>query len=283
MPRPILMAIWLIVGPPSRLVPGSYCSIAMDVFRSSEAVDHLISVARCPIMVDCLTGRTPDHPCADLVLSQWPKEVPVEARAQAWPRWHQLPEPWAGHLRTAPLLFVASNPGYAGKPIPVDGLDGRASDHITTWERDDSEITRRRITALGDAALNAVPYWRDTHPRAVEAFGREVNPGVDYALTEAARCKSKDETVGVASARNVCARNYLHATILLSGARVVLGMGVHAREALGRVLKPLDDGKTDNFFETVIGPRRFLVGLLPHPGAHIPIEKKTLAYNLEKR
>src|SRR4051812_48672012 len=83
--------------------------------RVAEATDHLVSVARCPIVADCLTGRTPDHPCAKLVLSQWPAEVSQEDRAEAWRRWHQLPEPWAGHLREARLLFVASNPGLRRK------------------------------------------------------------------------------------------------------------------------------------------------------------------------
>jgi uracil-DNA glycosylase len=243
--------------------------------RVAEATDHLISVARCPIVADCLAGRAVGHPCENLVLSQWPENVSSEQRAEAWPRWHQLPEPWLGHLRTARLLFVASNPGHGGT-IPADRLAGHASEKWTTWERDDAEIISRSITFSFD---NDVPYWRETRKRAVEVFGDGVRPGIDYALTEAVRCKSPGETEAVGSARGVCSRNYLRATILLSGARVVLGMGSHARIALTKVV-PLDDGD-GNYHETVVGERQFVVGFLPHPNARIPDDQKTLASNFD--
>jgi hypothetical protein len=241
-----------------------------------EASAHLVAVARCPIVADCLTGRTPDHPCARLVLAQWPREVAVETRADAWQRWHQLPEPWMGHLRTAPLLFVASNPGLGGKGIPRNGLDGRAREHLTTWERDDEEIIRRAINGFEAADLSASPYWRDTHDRAVEAFNEDVAPGFDYALTEVVRCKSPGESQAVTSARGVCSRSYLHATIVLSGARVILGMGVHARTALTRILQ-LEDRRA-NYHETLIGPRRFIIAMLPHPNSRLAPDEKTLGH-----
>ncbi len=250
--------------------------------RVTEATDHLLSVARCPIVADCLAGRSPGHPCEELVLSQWPRDVSVEERAEAWPRWHQLPEPWAGHLREARLLFVASNPGLRRKIIR-ENLASSAPEHITTWERDDTEIIRRSVTALDDVDIEGVPYWRRTHELAIEVLGPDARPGVDYALTEAIRCKSPGETSALDSARRVCSRNYLRATILFSGAHVILGMGKHARIALARML-PLEherERERENFYETVIGPRRYIVAMLPHPTAPIAAKKKTLEYNLE--
>lgn len=247
--------------------------------RVADATDHLIGVARCPIVADCLTGRTPDHPCAKLVLSQWPEDIPADARAAAWGRWHQLPEPWLGRLRDARLLFVASNPGLGGRSIPRERLSGRASDHLTTWEQDDGEIARRSVSGFENAALAEVPFWRDTYKLAKEAFAEDVVPGRDYALTEAVRCKSRGETHAVTSARGVCSRNYLHTTIVLSGARVILGLGSHARIALTRTLQLEDNGKL-NYHETVIGPRRFTIALLPHPNSRLPLERKTLTYAL---
>ena len=66
---------------------------------------------------------------------------------------------------------------------------------------------------------------------------------------------------------------------MFSGARVILGMGKHARIALARTL-PLES-EDANFYETTIGRRKFTVGMLPHPTAPIAEEKKTLEYNLE--
>jgi uracil-DNA glycosylase len=89
---------------------------------------------------------------------------------------------------------------------------------------------------------------------------------------------SPSESDAVTSARGLCSRNYLRATIVLSGARVILGMGTHARIALIRVL-PLE---SDNgaYYETVIGPRRLVVAFLPHPNSRRPETEKTLQYNL---
>src|SRR5207247_2634075 len=59
----------------------------------------LVLIARCPNVPRARLER--DHPCKRLVLSQ-----PVV------PDRFQVPEPWSGELRRAPVLFVSSNPGF---------------------------------------------------------------------------------------------------------------------------------------------------------------------------
>lgn len=68
-------------------------------------MDLLLKVARRPIVERCLNGET-NHCCSKIVLSQG-----VESTSE-----FQVPEPWSGHISTAPILFLSSNPsiGPAG-------------------------------------------------------------------------------------------------------------------------------------------------------------------------
>jgi hypothetical protein len=73
---------------------------------------HFKQIARCPVMVKCLSSRDPSSPCASVVLWQWQRltNLAPDDRIRHWKDWHQLPEPWAGHLDQARILFVSSNP-----------------------------------------------------------------------------------------------------------------------------------------------------------------------------
>src|SRR5256885_16253549 len=83
----------------------------------SEHAQLLTTIARCPVVKTCLTDPSPTHTCSQIVLYQWP-EVPFEQRLERWRSEHHVPEPWVGHLETAPLLFLSSNPSLAGRRKP---------------------------------------------------------------------------------------------------------------------------------------------------------------------
>ncbi|MEV0288823.1 hypothetical protein AB0H36_32290 [Kribbella sp. NPDC050820] len=152
----------------------------------------------------------------------------------------QVPEPWAGHIGLAPLLFVSSNPSISeAEPYP-------------TWA-DDRE---RRITffeeRFGDGpgqvkdgvyfplatqykgswhSPRAVQFWNACKRNAELLFQRAVRPGVDYAMTEVVHCKSHSEK-GVQHARQRCSNRWLRAILEVSPATVVVVLGEHARVAI---------------------------------------------------
>ena len=67
--------------------------------RGPENLQQLLDqIAHCPIAAACLAGDH-GHPCYPIVASQ-------AAAAGSF----QVPEPWSGHLESAPILFLSSNP-----------------------------------------------------------------------------------------------------------------------------------------------------------------------------
>jgi hypothetical protein len=231
----------------------------------SERTELLLKIARCPIVEKCLADPSPTHPCSKIVLYQWPDDVPFEQRLERWRSEHHIPEPWVGHLESAPLLFLSSNPSIApsgrhkpgSPPAPAPPLqrlgEHTADDHPSLrrglsapkWDWDDDQIVDRVSSAFdvfmnkeGTANLLAsgepdrvVPYWRDIRELADHLHGRETRPGVDYALTEAVRCKSPKE-IGVPDAAKECVPRYLRRTLALSPARVICVVGRPARMAI---------------------------------------------------
>jgi hypothetical protein len=230
---------------------------------SSSAVDDakrlLTTIARCPIVERCLSDPSPNHDCRTIVLYQWP-DVPVEQRHERWRTEHHLPEPWVGHLESAPLLFVSSNPNLASRRTPgpaaprAEPLErlGRhdAVAHPSLrrglsapkWDWTDDELVDRFTHAFdvfmtedgsrhvlpSGAADKPVPYWQAMKRLADHLYGRPARPGLDYALTEVVRCKSPQE-IGVREAVKTCAPLYLAQTLALSPAAVLCVVGRPAR------------------------------------------------------
>ena len=231
----------------------------------SERTELLTKIARCPIVEQCLTDPLPSHPCNKIVLYQWPEDVPFKQRVKRWQREHHLPEPWVGHLESAPLLFLSSNPSIAGSGVHEPGPprvpatplarlgEHTADDHpalrrglsAPKWGWDDEQIDDRFTSAFdvfmnaeGTAMLNesgepdaVVAYWRAIRGLADHLYGRPTQPGHDYALTEAVRCGSRSE-FGVRRAVKECVPLYLRETLALSPARVICVVGAVSRRTI---------------------------------------------------
>lgn len=236
---------------------------------TSTARTQLLQVARCGIVAECLNQREPDSPCARVVLHQW-KGIDDHDRLERWPQLHQIPEPWVGHLEQAQIVFVSSNPSISGRIDP-------ASDRSPglTWEHPDDDIVDRydkaferwitQGTRVGGKRPTA--YWREIKSRAQELLPtRPVRPGVDYALTEAVRCKSRSED-GVPEARTTCSRRYLGSTLEVSRAPLVVFLGRHAERAAHDVFQiPTSFGwrpAQQHVTEAHVGGRLRTVAFLP--------------------
>jgi hypothetical protein len=209
------------------------------------------------------------NPCNTVVQSQstyYPNET----------NHFQPPEPWRGHLDTAPLLFISSNPsigtgaGYPDMSWTEDALE----DYFTKsfgggtreWIRDGT-----RVLLSDGAYAKATAFWAAIKQRAIELFGRAVVPGMDYALTEVVHCKSRSEA-GVAEAINECASRYLPRVLAASSARVIVVLGRPAGNALRSWLAK-QSGMAVGIPATIIeqtlttaSPSRTFV-FAPHPNA----------------
>lgn len=211
----------------------------------------LLAVTRCPNLAAARTDGS--HACARVVRSQG-----TAAR-------RQLPEPWSGHLDTAPILFVGSNPSIAD--------DGRFP--TSSWsERDTVSYFTRRFDEHGGwvnrQEFNTVRYWTMVRSHARALLGRDAVPGADFAMTEVVHCKSKSET-GVNQALPACARQWLDPVMRESAATVVVLLGRHAEAACADRwgIRP---GRGARFGVPVAGRSRSVV-VLPHPNAR---EDRTL-------
>ena len=160
-------------------------------------------------------------------------------------RW-QVPEPWNGNLGTAPILFIGQNPSAdqdedypAAWHVRGDGVDeklfqffqGRFGDGPGEPPIKDGTMVRQR---LGGHATKPNKFLAHVGRLAGACLGRQAKAGIDYAITEAVRCKAA-RPPGMHQATEVCARKHLTKTLQLSQASVLICLGGEARVALEAV------------------------------------------------
>jgi hypothetical protein len=220
--------------------------------------DLLLHIARCDEAQALVSSPLRPSPCFKVVSSQG---------AKCWADF-QVPEPWSGHIQTAPILFLSSNPsisqvedypaGTAGNSLLWDFFDNRFDGH---WVQDG---IRPR---LQDGSYGkAVPYWSHMRNRAEELLGRVARPGVDYALAEIVHCKSSMAS-GVPEALTPCSVRYLSRLLACSGAKVVVLVGKkamnHWNAQSGNKAVPVREGTG---LQPVFGRERWVV-YLPAPAS----------------
>lgn len=220
----------------------------------------LLAINRCPEVSK--SRSTPNHPCSQIVGSQ---------QAGAF----QSPEPWRGHIETAPILFISSNPSISGEVTfpPIDWTDKEIIDHYQGCF-DKGVPGPYQIDAK---AFNRVPFWREVRGRATEILGRVAVPGTDFALTELVHCKSRRE-YGVGEALSLCTRNWLEPVLEQSCAKVLVVLGKHAETACSGLWR-LDSRRKVHLSVPLYGSDRAIV-FLPHPNAR---QKRNLGSQATER
>lgn len=227
------------------------------------AAQLLDEIAHCPIAQACLAGDR-GLPCCQIVSSQ-------VARAETF----SVPEPWSGHLETAPILFLSSNPSlgtdeaYPTASWPAarvaDFFDARFEQREEPWV--DGHMRALR-TDRAPRAGRGTRFWIACRARATELLGRDATPGVDYVLAEVVHCKSKGED-GVEEALDTCVEQWLSRLLAVADARVVVLFGARARTAIERVYHvTMTLGAPLSEPLEVEGRERVLVAL-PHPNARV--------------
>lgn len=229
---------------------------AEPVSKVSDSVRLLAkSIASCSEISNAVSDGT--HPCAKIVSAQ--RHLGTEFR--------QSPEPWAGDLEHARVLFIASNPSISeavngenypkvaystAEPAHPDWNAGEIVDFHTL--RFDQSRERPFVTPgsqflctdgnyrgsdRSKPGKGSQTYWRNAFKEAAFILGRHVDISQDVCLTEVVHCKSKKETdkngqpIGLEEALPTCVGRYLARILSLSDAVVVVIVGKVARLALG--------------------------------------------------
>ncbi len=224
-----------------------------------KSEELLIEIARCENFINC-----ENTDCKKIV--EFQSHLPEK----------QLPEPWDGDMENCKILFISSNPSLNEIDF-YPSLSWKNEDIIDFFQNRFSLsknyvrnylYPKHNIKTANDNDVYAntwVRYWafvRSISRRLLET--QDIKPGVDYALMEIVRCKSRDE-YGVNEALDVCADKYLRRTLELSNARVIIAIGDKSRDILTDKLKI--NFKADSHVKMVInGIERFIFAL-PHTNA----------------
>jgi hypothetical protein len=228
-------------------------------------------IARCDVIAGIREGRLANHPCGHLIAIQSHR-----------PLRRHIAEPWLGHLDRAPLLFVASNPGYSKVEDPQawtevdDELIDMFINYFGGGRRVYSEGGIRGVDDQGRPEKRWVRYWAYAQARAIELMGPGIVPGESYALTEVVHCNSSTEATGaVWEALTECSRRHLDAVLEIAVARILIVVGDVAAEAFRRKgFQP-----EQRVIETPdLGGRGRVLVFLPHPNKRGG--RKSLAANL---
>lgn len=220
----------------------------------------LLEITHCPIVVACKQGDTVSG-CKKIVDVQ--RSVPLVD--------HQVPEPWSGDVEQARILFVASNPSISSaEEYPtwetsaeerIEFFNRRFGGGAKEWVKDGT----RSLQKDGTHSVSGTNFWKSVRSRAKELLEREVEPGIDYALTEVVRCKSKEDH-GVPEALETCVENYLVRTIEASVASVIVVLGENARRGVKKsfgcperhtLAGPIDIGGRPRMFVSLGHPSSF--------------------------
>lgn len=207
----------------------------------------LLSINRCPQLQKA--RKSSAHPCSDIVGLQ-----PADA--------FQAPEPWRGHIETAPILFISSNPSIDGEETfpPCDWPDEK----IISYYRECFDRGYAGPYPIDQKIYNSVRFWTSVRARASEILDRPAVQGTDFALTEVVHCKSQSEK-GVHGALMRCAELWLESVIEQSGARVLVVLGEPAKKVCSERWG-INPRQRVHFSVSTPGRRRAVL-FLPHTNA----------------
>ena len=212
-----------------------------------------LSIATCREINEACSSA--DNPCHKVVTSQ--KYLGLEFR--------QSPEPWAGNLATASVLFVSSNPSISetvlnGEDYPkVDYLTASSNHpewpterlldfHVNRFDQDRQRPFINKFAQFlcrdgyyrgsdkSQPGKGSQTFWRNAIRETKYLLGRDVDVSNDLCMTEVVHCKTKSERdlngspVGLEEAQWTCAGNYLDKILEVSRSTIVVATGKVARE-----------------------------------------------------
>lgn len=219
-----------------------------------RALELIADLSHCPEVTAVWAGPA-SHPCSGVVGVQ-PSDPDV----------FQVPEPWAGHIHRAPLLFVSSNPSISkDEPYPTWDMPETARRDFfdRRFGQGRGQVKDGMFGPLKSPGADgswhntrATPFWRECNTNVCFVLGRPAVAGIDYAMTEVVHCKSRDQE-GVTRATPLCMKRWFERVLAVSGASVVAVLGSVAMKAVSRYLgRDLELWRTSR---AVLGGRERLV------------------------
>ena len=214
--------------------------------KMTEAEKLCNEIARCENVMKYFNtmdeaGRK-SNPCCDIIESQ--DKILNN---------FQIPEPWAGYIDKAPLLFLGSNPSIDEQNNEKYPIYGNIDNSLQFEKEDTSKVKllnfyNKRLNDLNEETNQEkkkkkenqekekkkalAPYWNEAKKVAQYLYNdSKIVHGCYYALSEVVHCKSKKQ-IGVEKALNKCSENYLTGILQKSPAKVVVVFGDHAKNTL---------------------------------------------------
>ena len=232
-----------------------------------ERNELLLSITRCPELA--LAQANANHSCAGV--------VGVQKGCSGGG--YQVPEPWTGHIETAPIIFISSIPGIANNEhFPrKDWSDANTIDFFQRRFDEDAGYTVQMPSESqyskvydGDGALQTaghhVQFWSNVRNIARVILGRRPIPGTDYMLSEMVHCKGPEKYAH--KAVSLCSTKWMSPIMEHSGAVIVVLLGNLAQNAAAQ-LWGIDNSPSAQFDAPIAGRNRAVV-ILPHPNAREP-------------
>ena len=218
----------------------------------------LLEISNCS---ELRRATNSSHPCHRIV------------NCQAGSEEFQLPEPWTGHLSSAPILFLSSNPSInEEEAYPTTLWNNNVVTDFFEYRFDVNRPWTKngRYVLLKDRRTyntDWVRFWASVRKRAEELLGRAASPGQDYAITEVVHCKSRAET-GVSEALSTCSEKWLEPILENSAANIVVLLGNRARDVCCKLWEI--NGERTVHFNVIAGNRPRAIVIIPHPNAFKP-------------
>lgn len=191
--------------------------------------DLLIEIARCKELSAAKTDN--NHACYSIVNSQGTAEF-------------QIPEPWNGHIDTAKILFISSNPSIdENERYPIGSWND--TDIINFFEN------RFKNMPYGEWSR----YWKSIFKWASwillkKEVGQKLSDTeIDelkskIAITEIVHCKSTTDTILSAYCQKTCFNKHFRKVIELFNGKYIVAVGKIASDCINSHLdKVLYDGK----------------------------------------
>jgi len=229
-----------------------------------------VEIANCPELARISRGESSG--CSRV--ANWQTETfvklgmsPTEAEKA-----RHLPEPWAGALSTAQIMFLSSNPSFDPDERYPDGSWDTAAvadfmadrfvlnasrgfgalDGPTERDQDRTILKAGQNTALS----RRVRTWQVLRRRAALILDKPVSETLasqHYVMTEVVHCKSQREA-GVAEALPTCVDRWLMKIFAACAARLVIVSGQQAGEAVKAAISQITGRDMPTHWGSWAGP-----------------------------
>ena len=216
-----------------------------QVGREDE-IDLALRISSCSNFLDVLNGKM--NECANVVNWQVDAHIEKPVRAEVRRSTFHRPEPWAGNLSSATIMFLSSNPSFdPHENFPtLDWNDQGAADFFVNRFSEKTDrgygaidgpkvASQDRAILKNGATTGRVKTWYTLRSRAAALLEKSIEDtraANDYVMSEVVHCKSRKEE-GVFDALPACVSKWFQPLLEASSAKLVIVSG----EPAGRAVK----------------------------------------------